>query len=59
LVQIFSTPCSQTPSVYVPPLLSETMFNTHIQSQAKLVLYILTFTFFDSRREDKRFCTEW
>jgi hypothetical protein len=24
-----------------------------------IVLYILTFTFFDSRREDKRFCTEW
>jgi hypothetical protein len=23
------------------------------------VLYILTFTFFDSRREDKRFWTEW
>jgi hypothetical protein len=22
-------------------------------------LYILTFPFFDSRREDKRFCTEW
>jgi hypothetical protein len=26
LAQIFSTPCSQTPSVYVPLLLSETMF---------------------------------
>jgi hypothetical protein len=24
-----------------------------------IVLYILTFTFFDSKREDKRFCTEW
>jgi hypothetical protein len=24
-----------------------------------IVVYILTFTFFDSRREDKRFCTEW
>jgi hypothetical protein len=24
-----------------------------------IVLYILTFTFFDIRREDKRFWTEW
>jgi hypothetical protein len=24
-----------------------------------IVLYILTFTFLDSRREDKSFCTEW
>jgi hypothetical protein len=26
-VQIFSAPCSQTPSVYVPPLTSETKFS--------------------------------
>jgi hypothetical protein len=24
-----------------------------------IVLYILIFTFFDSRQEDRRFCTEW
>jgi hypothetical protein len=28
-VQIFSTPCSQTPSVYVPPLMWEAKFRTH------------------------------
>jgi hypothetical protein len=29
LVQIFSTPCSQTPSIYVFPLILETRFQTH------------------------------
>jgi hypothetical protein len=34
-VQMISTPCSQTHSVYVLPLMSETKFDTHIEVQEK------------------------
>jgi hypothetical protein len=40
-VQIFfSARCPQTPSVYVPPLMSQTKFYTHGERQAKLQFWI-------------------
>jgi hypothetical protein len=46
---------SQTPSVSVLPLMSETEFHTHTEP---IVLYILIYTCFERRREDRRFCIE-
>jgi hypothetical protein len=37
----FSTPCSQTPSVYVPPLMSETKFHADTKLQPRLQLCAL------------------
>jgi hypothetical protein len=34
-----SAPCSQTPSVYVAPLMSETTFHTHTEREAKLFTF--------------------
>ena len=58
--QVFSsTPYSQTPSAYVPPSMWTPKFHTHTKTKGKaIVLYPFIFTFFDSKLEDKRFCTE-
>jgi hypothetical protein len=58
-VQIFSSaPCPQTPSVYVPPLMSETKFHAIQNHRKNYIIYIQMFKLLDSRREDKMFWTE-
>jgi hypothetical protein len=53
-VQIFSSAsCSQTFSVYVPTLSTQTKLRTDTESQIELVMHILISTFLDSRCEDK------
>ena len=46
------SPSSRTPSTYVPPSVWKTKFQTH------KVLYTLIFILFDSKLDNKRFCTE-
>jgi glucose-6-phosphate-specific signal transduction histidine kinase len=51
---------SQTPIVYIPPLVSETKIHTHTEKKAKIIVWcILIFTFLDSRREEKSVWIEW
>jgi hypothetical protein len=43
--------CSITPWAYVPPIMWETNFHTHVKAGNIIVLYILIFTSSDSRQE--------
>jgi hypothetical protein len=49
MVQI--TPCSETLSVYAPPLMSETKLHTHTEPQATLQSYIFYFLQFSTADE--------
>jgi hypothetical protein len=54
-IQIFSSaPCSQTPSVYILPLMSETKFHTYTKLQEKCVVFFLHFSFYDFRKQMRR-----
>jgi hypothetical protein len=53
-VQIFSsTPCSQTASVYVPPLISETMFSHSYRTTDTIIVWY-TFNFYIFRQQTRR-----
>jgi hypothetical protein len=45
--------CSKTLSVYVPPLMWETKFQTFAKQQLKLQCYIFIFPLLGNREEDK------
>jgi hypothetical protein len=51
-----SAPCSQIFSAYVPSSVWLIKFHTHTTQQAQVYLNLYTF---DSKLEDKRFCTAW
>jgi hypothetical protein len=50
-------PYSQTPSVYVLPLLWQTKFHTHIIATRDKIIALYTLLFLDSKQEDKVY--EW
>jgi len=39
-VHVFSSSCSQTPSIYIIPLMWETKFRTHTKQQVELRFFI-------------------
>jgi hypothetical protein len=54
--QIFSSaPNSQTSSLYLPPSMWATKFHAH----TIIVLFILIFTFLESKLEHRIFWTQW